>query len=69
MAVALRHGYVCLDGAEALRSLATHEVQTSIKFENSLSCLWGEGGQRPGEGEQPTEPPPLVVRGRSLMID
>ena len=23
--------------------LAAHEVQTSVKFENSLSRLWGEG--------------------------
>ena len=33
-----------------LGSLAAGEVQTSVKFQNSLSRLWGEGGQRPGEG-------------------
>ena len=33
------------------RSLAANEVQTSAQFEsNSLSRLWGEGGERPGEG-------------------
>jgi hypothetical protein len=35
------------------RSLAANEVQTSARFEsNSLSRLWGEGGQRPGEGAE-----------------
>ncbi|MCI0627733.1 MAG: hypothetical protein L0387_39795, partial [Acidobacteria bacterium] len=38
------------DGALELGSLAPHEVPISVKFENSLSRLWGEGGQGPGEG-------------------
>ncbi len=35
---------------QKLGSLAANEVQSSVKFDNSLSRLWGEGGQRPGEG-------------------
>jgi hypothetical protein len=35
-----------------LVSLAAGEVQTSVKFENSLSHSWGEGGRRPSEGSR-----------------
>jgi len=51
------------------RSLPTHEVQTSVKFENSLSRSLGEGGQSDGgregrvRGLQPTETrSPAVLR-------
>ncbi len=33
-----------------LFSLAAGQVHKMVKFVNSLSRLWGEGGQRPGEG-------------------
>ncbi len=58
-----------------LGSLAAHEVPASVKFENSLSRLWGEGGQSDGgrggrvRGQEPTEPCPLVVGGRSLLLE
>ncbi|HEU0006504.1 MAG TPA: hypothetical protein VFS12_10990, partial [Terriglobia bacterium] len=43
-------GFPALRVWDHLGSLAAGQVHKMVKFVNSLSRLWGEGGQRPGEG-------------------
>ena len=43
------NGYVARESRK-LGSLAAGQVHKMVKFVNSLSRLWGEGGQRLGEG-------------------